>query len=74
MVIIVDRNIDEHSGLFHSWRYLSLIHDILGNVKESKISLAKEKKQSYEEMKESEGDRTEVKNYDLDFLNDQFLR
>ena len=55
MVIILDRSIDEHSSLFHSWRYLSLLNDILGNVRESKLKLSKPSKQSMEmeESKES---------------------
>lgn len=69
MVILVDRTIDAHSGLFHSWRYLSLINDILGRVRDSKLLVEKDEV----EEEEKEGSK-KIKEYDLDFLNDVFLR
>ena len=38
MVIIVDRSIDNHSGLYHSWRYIPLLQDIIAPIKNGKIT------------------------------------
>lgn len=37
MVVIIDRSIDNHSGLYHSWRYVPLLHDIIAPINYGKI-------------------------------------
>ncbi|CDW72057.1 sec1 family protein [Stylonychia lemnae] len=60
LLIILDRNLDLHTMLYHSWTYISLIEDIYG-IKNNQF-------QHYDETTKA------MLTYDIDFQSDEILR
>lgn len=62
MLILLDRNIDIHTLLHHPWKYIALIHDVLG-IGNGKVAIPA--------PQSAQAKKTE---YELDFLSDTFLQ
>ena len=59
LLVLLDRNVDIHTLLHHPWKYIALIHDVLG-IQNAKAAVS--------------GAQNKRVEYELDFLHDTFLQ
>ena len=63
MLILLDRFDDLHTMVYHSWQYLSLIHDIF-TIKNNNFNFVEDER----------APGASAKTYDIDFVSDALLR
>jgi hypothetical protein len=60
LLILLDRNMDLHTPLYHSWTYLSLIEEVFG-IKNNQFNY-------------QEDSKAQAVTYELDFSTDEILK